>query len=84
MTRRHSLPMVAALALLLVACATNDDETARLGARTREILKEQHDAKPAKPTPMTGPEARRILENYSKSIGKGGAGAELPPKAATQ
>jgi hypothetical protein len=78
------LVAIAALAASLAGCTTAAEETARLGSRTREILAEQHDAKPAKVAPMSGAEARRILENYTKSIGKGGAGADLPPKAATQ
>src|ERR1700689_4353141 len=47
--------------------------------RTRIMLDEQHRAKDKSP-PMRGVEQETILDNYQKSIGKGGAGAPLLPR----
>lgn len=47
--------------------------------RSRAILEQQRRAVgPA--TRMSGDEAKIILDNYRKSIGKGGAGADLLPQ----
>jgi hypothetical protein len=78
--------VAAALAVVAIAagCASEYEGPTRFGERTREILKAQDESKPVARPALSGPEAHRILENYTKSIGQGGAGAALPPKASTQ
>jgi hypothetical protein len=58
---------------------TASTEAPRDNWRTRSILDRQKDSTAVSP-PMSGIEEGLILENYYRSIGKGGAGAKLPPR----